>query len=99
MAGTPKQLQQYADPGDTINAGQVTGAVGAALLVEANPNRKRLTVTNNGTVAVQVGQSTVTALTGHKIPAGASVVFYSYAAFYVIAASGAPVVTYLEEAV
>lgn len=99
MAGPSKNLQQYADPGDTLNTNQVTAAVAAALLVGANSNRKRLTITNTGAVAVQVGPSSVTAANGHTIPAGASIVVYSYAAFYVIAASGSPVVTFLEEAV
>lgn len=85
--------------GGTITTGQLPVSTAAALLIDANLQRYRLTITNAGASAVYIGSAAVTLATGHAIPAGGSVVLTSTAALYALAAASGDTLTYLEEAV
>lgn len=81
----------------TITTGQVT-AGGAATLVAANAARYKLTVRNqDASLSVYVGPATVTTANGALIKAGESRVFKGATLLQVVAASGSPVVDYVDE--
>ncbi len=92
-----RQPSEILEPGTAINHNQVASGSTAAVLLAANPQRRRVTFTNIGAAAVFLGKdASVTTLNGHALPAGASQAFNSGAAFFVISAA-AQTVTFLEE--
>lgn len=80
-----------------IANGQVTASGTAATLVAARATRRGVTMKNLDTViTVYVGVATVTTANGMPLRAGESMSIDSTALVQVIAASGSPVVAYLE---
>lgn len=82
---------------DGLANGQVTATTTAGTLVEANPRRRKVIVKNqDSSIVVYVGIATVTALNGISIAAGATLTLETTALIQVIAASGTPIVGYIE---
>lgn len=80
-----------------ITTGQVT-AGGAATLVAANTTRRQCTIKNtDASLTVYIGPATVTSANGMPVKAGESIVVRSTALIQVVAASGSPVVSYMDE--
>ena len=83
-----------------FSTGQATVDTGADLIVAANTARKFLEITNTSLAReVYIGNSGVTAATGHYLPPGASFVIdlsICTAAFYGITSAGSAVLTYIE---
>ena len=78
--------------------GQVTTSTTAGTLVAANVNRYKLTVKNkDATITVYIGPATVTSANGVELKAGESRVLKAGILWQVIAASGTPVVDYVDE--
>lgn len=76
----------------------VTTSTTAGTLVASNANRYKLTVYNrDASISVYAGPATVTSSNGALIPAGQSRVFKAGILWQVIAASGTPVVDYVDE--
>ena len=79
------------------NNAQVTTSTTAGTLVVANRKRRSVLIRNtDATITVYIGKATVTAGNGMPLKAGESVVVDTTALLQVIAASGTPVVAYLE---
>lgn len=77
--------------------GQVT-AGSAGTLVAANAARSKLTVRNMDTsISVYIGEATVTTGNGFLLKAGESMIIESPELIQVLAASGSPVVCYIDE--
>lgn len=77
--------------------GQVTAGVTASTLVAARPTRRSVTIRNmDATISVYIGAATVSATNGFLLKANESVNVDSTALIQVIAASGTPIVAYLE---
>ncbi len=82
----------------TITTGQVTASGSPATLVAANSTRAKLTVRNqDASLSVYVGPATVSSSNGALLKAGESRVFIGATLIQVIAASGSPVVDYVDE--
>jgi hypothetical protein len=78
--------------------GQVTSSTTAGTLVIARPTRRSCLIKNTDpTLTVYVGKATVTSGNGMPLLAGQSVVINDQALVQVIAASGTPIVAYLDE--
>lgn len=79
--------------------GQNTLSTSAELLAGTRSGRRRITIRNHdGAIVVYVGtSSSVTASDGFALGAGATISIESDAAVYMIAASGTPVVSFIEE--
>lgn len=79
---------------------QVTApaTAGGIQIVAARPGRGEVQITNTSTVPVYLGDSALTAATGHLLPGivGASVTIKTSAAVYGITASSTALVTALE---
>ena len=99
-SGTTGALDVYSK-GTTIASGQVTAsAVTAVQIVALSTTRRAITITNTSTsINVYIGATGITSSTGSLLLAGASGTFAASAgaAWFVISASGAPVMTYLTE--
>ena len=84
----------------SFSTGQVTVDATADLIIAANTARKFLEITNTSIAReVYIGNSGVTAATGHSLPPGASFVIdlsICTAAFYGITSAGSAVLTYIE---
>lgn len=81
----------------TVANGQVTASTTAGALVGARPTRRSLVVVNtSGSIIVYIGIATVTAGNGLPLQPGDSISIDTTAALQVIAASGTPVVAYME---
>jgi len=82
----------------TTATGQVTTSGSAGTLVAANATRRRAILKNTDTtITVYVGPATVTTANGMPIKAGESIEWRGTALIQVIAASGSPVVAYMDE--
>lgn len=81
-----------------INANTVTVGATATLIVAARAGRKEVMIVNNGTIAVNLGGSGVTASAGLLLAGnlGEGVTITGGAAVYGIVASGTETVSYLE---
>lgn len=80
-----------------IASGQVTAGA-AATLVAARATRRCVTVLNtDALLSVYIGPATVTSGNGMLLRAGVQVRIETTALIQVLAASGSPVVTYMEE--
>lgn len=79
--------------------GQNTLSTSAELLAAERSGRRRITIRNHdGSILVYVGTtSSVTSSTGFALGAGATIALESDAAVYIIAASGTPLVSFIEE--
>lgn len=78
--------------------GQVTATTSAGTLVAANANRRRLTIRNqDATISVYVGEATVTSANGRILKANESCEITSPELMQVIAASGTPIVDFMDE--
>jgi len=85
---------------DAVATGQVAlNASTPTLIAAARPGRQRITITNDSSIKVYIGGSTVATNSGDMIAAtsGSAKTYHTEAALYGIAASGTPTVTYLEE--
>ena len=81
----------------SIASGQVTAGA-AATLVAARAARRCVTVLNtDALLSVYIGPATVTSGNGMLLKAGVQVRIETTALIQVLAASGSPVVTYMEE--
>lgn len=77
--------------------GQVTASTTAATLKAANATRRSISIVNTDTaITVYVGIATVTTGNGFPLKAGQSISIDNIGLIQVIAASGSPVVAYLE---
>ena len=84
---------------NSFDTNQVSVANTETLIVAANPTRRAVIITNLGTTAVYLGNSTgVTTGNGDLLPGivGASVTIPTTAAIYGIAATGSQSVSFLE---
>jgi hypothetical protein len=79
--------------------GQNTLSTTAEVLAAQRSGRRRITIRNHdGSILVYVGNSAgVTSGTGFALGAGATIELESDAAVYMIAASGTPLVSFIEE--
>ena len=84
---------------NSFATGQNALSTTAELLAAARPGRRRLVVFNTDeSILSYVGpDSTVTSSTGQPVAAGDYLELFTAAAVYMIAASGTPTVTYIEE--
>ena len=93
------RAQQIADASGAarIASGQLTAGAEAQLLVDVAMGRRSVSVLNTSDAhSVAIGPEGVTPTTGHILPPGSSISVDSTAALYVVAVTGAPVVSYLE---
>lgn len=84
---------------DELRAAQVTVATTATLLAAANPNRKFLSISNNGGATVFLGASNVLTTTGHLLLTANTITLdgsITTAAIYGIVAASTNVVSVLE---
>lgn len=77
---------------------QVTLSTSGIVVVAQADNRNFVEVKNNdASIAVYVGNAaSVTSSTGHKLAAGEAIVLTSPEAIFCVAASGTPVVSYIQ---
>lgn len=100
IAAATVHIQRVGEIGcATLANGQVTPTTTAATLVAARDTRKRLILSNNGSVDCWVGIATVTTANGFRLPAGSTLTLYTVALIQAIIASGTMVggVHYIEE--
>lgn len=89
IAGNTVQVQRMDEQGSTsISTSQVTPTTTAATLIAKRDTRKRVIITNNGSVDVYVGPATVTTANGFKIPPGYTLTLRTIALIQAIIASG-----------
>lgn len=83
----------------SINTNQVSISSTATKIVDGNNTRKCVTIINNGTTAVYIGNDSVTTSTGLLLigTAGAAITIESTATVYGIVSSTSQTVSYLEE--
>lgn len=98
-AGTNVIGYVYERSGATISQGSAAPTTTATQIVATSTTRRCVTITNTGTVQVNIGSSAVTSSTGLPLAVGASVSFTeaANASFYGITASGTGAVTYISE--
>ena len=78
--------------------GQVALSVAEATVVEARATRRSVLIRNlDVTISVYIGIATVSAANGMLLKAGESITLYNTALIQGIAASGTPIVAYIEE--
>lgn len=97
---TAVQVQRVDEQGSTAFAqGQVScdTTSGGVTIAAARDTRKSIVVINRGTVAVYVGQGTVSTSNGVQLNAGDALTIRTTAAVKGIVASGSATVHYLEE--
>ena len=80
----------------TFDTGQISCAGSATSLVTASQQRTGLLITNPGTVAVYIGNSSVATNTGAYLPGGASLSLPTKAAVSCISSGASQTVTYAE---
>lgn len=98
IATVVQHVQRVTDIGSTaIATGQVAPTTTAGTLIAARDTRKRVILTNFGTVDVFIGPATVTTANSHKLPTGGSIVLLTTALVQAITASGTGSVHYIEE--
>lgn len=92
---TTKTIKLVGAP--NIASNQVTAGTNAGTLVAARATRRSVTIKNTDTsIVVYIGAATVTAANGMPLKAGESISVDWTGLIQVIAASGSPVVAYLE---
>lgn len=83
---------------NTVASGQVTASAVAGTLVAARSTRRQVTFKNTSdTSTVYISEATVTALKGTPLLAGESITVTGTILWQVIAPSGSPVVSYIDE--
>ncbi len=83
------QVQRVDEQGSTaIGTSQVTPTTSAATLIAARDTRKRLILTNNGSVDCWVGPATVTTANGFKLAVGYTLTLYTTALVQAIISTG-----------
>jgi len=85
--------------GATLSQGSASPTTSATLIAASSTARRSITITNTGSVQVNIGGSGVISTTGVPLAVGASVTFdgAARAAFYGITASGTGSVAYITE--
>jgi hypothetical protein len=83
-------------PALTFDTGQVSCTGSATALVSQVPQRTGLLITNPGTVAVYIGNTSVATNTGAYLPGGGSVSIPTKDAVSCISSGASQTVTYLE---
>ena len=89
----PRRVSAQVVPFDT---GQISVAATVTNVVGPNNSRTGLLITNPGTVAVYLGNVSVTTATGAYLPGGASINFPTQGPVYGISSGAAQTVTFLE---
>jgi hypothetical protein len=79
------------------SVGQVSVGNTATSIIAGNGLRDSLVICNIGTQTVFLGNASVTAATGHALPAGAAVTLTVESPVYGIVASSTATITFLEE--
>jgi hypothetical protein len=98
-AGTNVIGYVYERSGATIGQGSAAPTTSATQIVASATTRRCVTITNTGTVQVNIGSASVTSSTGIPLAVGASVSITeaANAALYGITGSGTGAVTYMTE--
>lgn len=94
------QVQRVDEQGSTAIAnGQVSvdTTSGGVTVAAARDTRKSLLLRNQGTVAIYVGQGTVSSTNGFLVNPGEALMIQTTAAIKAIAASSSATVSYIEE--
>ena len=100
IAGVTVQVQRMADIGSSAIANnQVTvdTTVGGVIVAAARETRRSILIMNRGTVAIYVGNGTVSSTNGVQVNAGEGIVLSTTAQIKAITASSSATVHYIEE--
>jgi hypothetical protein len=100
IAGVTVQVQRMADIGSSAIANnQVTvdTTVGGVIVAAARETRRSILIMNRGTVAIYVGNGTVSSTNGVQVNAGEGIVLSTTAQIKSITASSSATVHYIEE--
>lgn len=82
----------------TLATGQVTATTSPGTLVIARATRRQVTIKNtDAAITVYIGPATVTSANGMPLKAGESITVRSVGLIQVLAASGSPVVAFMDE--